>query len=170
MIEEWKTIDDDVEVSTFGNVRHHTTHEKINTYKCGNYVRLHRYGIHQYVHRLVAQVFIPNPDNLHEINHKDCNTANNNVDNLEWCIRKQNNAYKFTGPNAEHNRQVQKELNSRIKHHLTKHSAKTIERYKAIRNDLVWVHNEVESRFIHKIEVQSFLDNGYQLGRKKVKW
>lgn len=34
--------------------------------------------------RLVAQAFIPNPDNLPEINHKDENKANNNVSNLEW--------------------------------------------------------------------------------------
>lgn len=38
-----------------------------------------------YVHRLVAQAFIPNPDNLPCINHKDENPANNCVDNLEWC-------------------------------------------------------------------------------------
>lgn len=40
---------------------------------------------HEYVHRLVAQAFLPNPDNLPCINHKDENRANNNVDNLEWC-------------------------------------------------------------------------------------
>lgn len=37
------------------------------------------------VHRLVAQAFIPNTDNLPFINHKDENKKNNNVDNLEWC-------------------------------------------------------------------------------------
>ena len=43
-----------------------------------------------YIHRLVAEGFIPNPDNLPEVNHKDGNTKNNNADNLEWCTRKQN--------------------------------------------------------------------------------
>lgn len=36
------------------------------------------------VHRLVALTFIPNPDNLPFVNHKDYNTLNNSVDNLEW--------------------------------------------------------------------------------------
>jgi hypothetical protein len=43
------------------------------------------------VHRLVAKTFIPNPDNLPEINHKDGDKTNSRPDNLEWCSRAQNN-------------------------------------------------------------------------------
>ena len=50
-------------------------------------------GKHYLVHRLVANAFIPNPNNLPEVNHKDENPSNNNVSNLEWCDRKYNNLY-----------------------------------------------------------------------------
>lgn len=45
------------------------------------------------VHRLVAQVFIPNTNNYPCINHKDENKENNRVDNLEWCTVKYNCNY-----------------------------------------------------------------------------
>ena len=37
-----------------------------------------------YIHRVVAKHFLENPDNLPQVNHKDCNKSNNHVDNLEW--------------------------------------------------------------------------------------
>ena len=45
------------------------------------------------IHRLVAHVFLSNPDNLPEVNHKDEVKTNNCVDNLEWCDSKYNNNY-----------------------------------------------------------------------------
>ena len=45
------------------------------------------------VHRVIAETFIPNPNNYPCINHKDCNPCNNNVDNLEWCTYQYNNTY-----------------------------------------------------------------------------
>lgn len=45
------------------------------------------------VHGLVAKTFLPNPNGYNCINHKDENTYNNNVDNLEWCTPSYNNSY-----------------------------------------------------------------------------
>ena len=50
------------------------------------------------VHRLVAQAFIPNPDNLPQVNHKDKNRLNNRVDDLEWCTQQYNVRYSLAKP------------------------------------------------------------------------
>ena len=48
---------------------------------------------HHSVHRLVAETFLANPERLPEVNHKDENTMNNCVENLEWCNRQYNAEY-----------------------------------------------------------------------------
>lgn len=51
--------------------------------------------VDMYIHRLVALAFIPNPDNKKFVNHIDTNRSNNHVDNLEWCISKENNQHSM---------------------------------------------------------------------------
>lgn len=64
---------------------------------------------HSYkVHRLVAQTFIPNPDNLPLVNHKDENPYNNRVDNLEWCTNQYNCQYSAKPLTEEHKQKLRK--------------------------------------------------------------
>ena len=71
-----------------GRIIKHTINNK--GYHC---VDLHKDGVSNrfLVSRLVAQTFIPNPDNLPEVDHIDENKDNNCVDNLRWCTRQFNN-------------------------------------------------------------------------------
>jgi hypothetical protein len=72
-------------------ILHPTTH-RTNRY---SYVNLCRNGIAKLfrVHVLVAKHFLPNPNSLLEVNHKDEDKSNNRVDNLEWCSRQYNINY-----------------------------------------------------------------------------
>jgi hypothetical protein len=45
------------------------------------------------IHRLMAETFIPNPNNYDCVNHKDGNKLNNSIENLEWCTKAQNNQH-----------------------------------------------------------------------------
>lgn len=98
--EVWKPVkgyEGIYEVSNIGRVRTLRTN-KIITPKFTKgycYVRLYKdgKGKQKYIHRIVAEAFIPNPENLPQVNHKDENPKNNSVDNLEWCTAKYNANY-----------------------------------------------------------------------------
>ena len=56
------------------------------------------------IHRLVAEAFIPNPENYSEIDHIDTDTSNNRINNLRWCNRKMNANNPITIENSRHAR------------------------------------------------------------------
>ena len=102
MNEEWKDINGYkglYQVSNLGRVRSvRYNKERIMelSYSHG-YLRVGLYKNNKLkshsVHRLVAQAFLDNPDNLPCVNHKDECKTNNHVDNLEWCSHQYNNTY-----------------------------------------------------------------------------
>lgn len=69
-----------------------------------------------YVHQLVAEAFIENPNGYMEINHKDEDKKNNHVDNLEWCERKYNQNYGTLGIrlSVSHSRKIRCKENGMI--------------------------------------------------------
>ena len=112
-VEEWKTIPnyEEYQVSTYGRVKRLAYYknvcggskqyckERILKPQCRKLgylaVSLSKNSVVKsfLVHRLVAIVFIPNPNDFPQVNHKDENTSNNHVENLEWCNQKYNSNY-----------------------------------------------------------------------------
>lgn len=78
------SITEDGKVWSYRNKRFLKTIINKNGY---TYVKLSKDGISRYhrVHRLVAIAYLPNPNNLPQVNHIDENLQNNSVSNLEWC-------------------------------------------------------------------------------------
>lgn len=120
MKEIWKPIKDYeglYEISNFGNVkilaRNYTRYnyltKRYNIIKVkekitqgtinGGYRRIcltkNKVEKNKHIHKLVAEAFIPNPNNYSYVNHIDGNKQNNYIDNLEWCTLYQNNTHAY---------------------------------------------------------------------------
>lgn len=109
-MEEFRDLDPYYSVSNLGNIyskRNDIILKKRHDKKGYEYITLNHDGVKKsyQVHRLVAKLFIPNPNNYPIVNHKDENPSNNSVDNLEWC------SYSY---NLSYGNRIQKEHKTKI--------------------------------------------------------
>lgn len=102
IIKEIKGFEGRYTISNLGIVRSLLTNKILNPvitkfgYKRINLRKANDTKTYSYfVHRLVAGNFIPNPNNLPEVNHIDCNRTNNRLDNLEWTSKENNIKHSF---------------------------------------------------------------------------
>ena len=93
MQEEYRKIkgNENYSVSNFGNVRNEKTCLILKQHLHNGYYRVEVQGKKHLIHRLIAEYFIPNPNNKPYVDHIDNNRSNNRIDNLRWVTTSENN-------------------------------------------------------------------------------
>lgn len=111
---EWYllNLNPNYEITKTGVIRNKNTKYILKPQERGGYLRV---GLSDNgkrktysVHRLVAEQFIPNPLYKEEVNHKDLDKKNNNIDNLEWVTRQENTDHKMKMYGEELNKKLKK--------------------------------------------------------------
>lgn len=100
--EEWRPVKDlNYEVSSYGRVRNKNTHKILLSFDMNRtgYIRVNLYNKGKkkryFIHRLVAEAFLPKIQGKDFVNHKDGNKRNNELGNLEWCNASENMKHSY---------------------------------------------------------------------------
>jgi hypothetical protein len=147
-MEEWRVINEfpNYDISNFGDIRNNKTGKELKSCIKGGYANInlkndkHRQSCK--IHRLVALAFIQNPENKPDVNHKDKNKLNNNLTNLDWMTRKENNIHrcqgiKITSNKNKHVLRIDKDTND------------VLEKYNSIELAGTWAFNNGFTKTIH---------------------
>ncbi len=155
MAREYKTLSlEDYEITKSGEVINKNTNRVLKPQLNGKgYYRVCIGGRLKFVHRLVAQKYVPNPNNKPQVNHKDGNKLNNCVDNLEWVDNIENRKHA-----VENGLHLYGEKCSYSK--LNKQQVNFIRNHKEISNvELAWLFN-VERSTISSVKNYRSWKNG----------
>lgn len=159
LVEEWKVYKETggymalkrvYEVSNFGRV-------KINGIITEPYSppNGYKYIGPVVVHRAVAELFIPNPENKRCVDHIDTNKQNNMIWNLRWVTHKENTNNPLT---LKHNRKVQNSQKTKRKKSNAMMGNKNAK-------DHIWVNKNGTGKMVKVNQLESFLNDGWKLGR-----
>ena len=145
--EVWKGISncDNYQVSSLGRVRNKKTGRVLKAAKKGGYCSLRLSSKKNFfVHQLVAQSFLENPENKPQVNHKDKNGFNNCVGNLEWVTNKENCIHRSSGVKQTTNQNLE----------IWRIDPKTevkLEKYNSIEEASKWVILQGLSKNMHSV-------------------
>lgn len=174
MVEEWKIYKEYykpwnaknptryvVEISNYGRVRVNNIIKEFNENIHGYYYL----GGGILLHRAVAELFVPNPENKPCVDHIDGNKHNNRADNLRWVTYKENMNNPIT---IELQRQVQTGLHAGKNNPMYgKNQSQKARKLIALNNiGRITINNGKSEKRVYETEIDSYLESGWTIGRK----